>query len=80
GPFLWEGAWVGLLGAILPSALVYSFYKMIYTSVNASLASQDLSLISMDVFVPGMIGALFVIGIIIGSLGSVISMNRYLKI
>ncbi|HEM3195139.1 permease-like cell division protein FtsX [Streptococcus suis] len=80
GPFLWEGAWVGLLGAILPSVLVYSLYKMIYTSVNASLASQDLSLISMNVFVPGMIGALFVIGIIIGSLGSVISMNRYLKI
>ncbi|HEL1702992.1 TPA: ABC transporter permease [Streptococcus suis] len=80
GPFLWEGAWVGLLGAILPSALVYSLYKMVYTSVNASLASQDLSLISMNVFVPGMIGALFVIGIIIGSLGSVISMNRYLKI
>ncbi|HEM5274489.1 TPA: ABC transporter permease [Streptococcus suis] len=80
GPFLWEGAWVGFLGAILPSVLVYSLYKMIYTSVNASLASQDLSLISMDVFVPGMIGALFVIGIIIGSLGSVISMNRYLKI
>nr|WEJ77350.1 permease-like cell division protein FtsX [Streptococcus suis] len=80
GPFLWEGAWVGLLGAILPSALVYSLYKMIYTSVNASLASQDLSLISMNVFVPVMIGALFVIGIIIGSLGSVISMNRYLKI
>lgn len=79
GPFLWEGAWVGLLGAILPSVLVYSLYKMIYTSVNASLASQDLSLISMNVFVPGMIGALFVIGIIIGSLGSVISMNRYLK-
>ncbi|WP_449455172.1 permease-like cell division protein FtsX [Streptococcus suis] len=80
GPFLWEGAWVGFLGAILPSVLVYSLYKMIYTSVNASLASQDLSLISMNVFVPGMIGALFVIGIIIGSLGSVISMNRYLKI
>ncbi|HEM2832550.1 ABC transporter permease [Streptococcus suis] len=80
GPFLWEGAWVGFLGAILPSVLVYSLYKMIYTSVNASLASQDLSLISMNVFVPGIIGALFVIGIIIGSLGSVISMNRYLKI
>lgn len=80
GPFLWEGAWVGLLGAILPSVLVYSLYKMLYNSVNASLASQDLSLISMNVFVPGMVGALFVIGIIIGSLGSVISMNRYLKI
>ncbi|HEM5997155.1 TPA: ABC transporter permease [Streptococcus suis] len=80
GPFLWEGAWVGLLGAILPAALLYFLYQMIYNSVNASLASQDLSLISQDIFIPGMIGALFVIGILIGSLGSVISMNRYLKI
>ncbi|HFH9839833.1 TPA: permease-like cell division protein FtsX [Streptococcus suis] len=80
GPFLWEGAWVGLLGAVLPATLIYFLYQMVYSSVNASLASQDLSLISMDLFIPGMIGSLFVIGIIIGSLGSVISMNRYLKI
>ncbi|HEL9634344.1 TPA: ABC transporter permease [Streptococcus suis] len=80
GPFLWEGAWVGLLGAILPSALVYFLYQMFYNSVNASLASQDLSLISLDIFIPSMVGSLFVIGILIGSLGSVISMNRYLKI
>ncbi|HFI0694195.1 TPA: permease-like cell division protein FtsX [Streptococcus suis] len=80
GPFLWEGAWVGLLGAIIPSALVYFLYQMVYNSVNASLASQDLSLISMNIFIPSMVGSLFVIGIIIGSLGSVISMNRYLKI
>lgn len=80
GPFLWEGAWVGLLGAIIPSALVYFLYQMVYNSVNASLASQDLSLISMDIFIPSMVGSLFVIGILIGSVGSVISMNRYLKI
>ncbi|HEL2402145.1 TPA: ABC transporter permease [Streptococcus suis] len=80
GPFLWEGAWVGLLGAIIPSALVYFLYQMVYNSVNASLASQDLYLISLDIFIPSMVGALFVIGILIGSVGSVISMNRYLKI
>ncbi|HFU4451441.1 TPA: permease-like cell division protein FtsX [Streptococcus suis] len=80
GPFLWEGAWVGLLGAVLPATLIYFLYQMVYSSVNASLASQDLSLISMDIFIPSMVGALFVIGIIIGSLGSVISMNRYLKV
>jgi cell division transport system permease protein len=80
GPFLWEGAWVGLLGAIIPSVIVYFLYKLIYTSVNTSLASQDLSLINLNLFIPAMIGTLFVIGILIGSLGSLISMNRYLKI
>lgn len=80
GPFLWEGAWVGLLGATLPAALVYFLYQMVYKSVNASLASQDLSLLPVDIFVPIMVGALVVIGVLIGSIGSVISMNRYLKI
>ncbi len=80
GPFLLEGAWVGLLGAIAPAALVYFLYQMVYTSVNTSLASQNLSLISMNIFVPAMIGALFLVGIVIGALGSVISMRRFLKI
>lgn len=80
GPFLWEGAWVGLLGAAFPAALVYFLYQMVYKSVNASLASQDLSLLPVDIFVPIMVGVLVVIGVLIGSIGSVISMNRYLKI
>ncbi|MGT2800022.1 permease-like cell division protein FtsX [Streptococcus marmotae] len=80
GPFLFEGAWVGLLGAIVPSALVYFAYQMLYNSVNASLASQNLSLIDMQIFVPAMIAILFVLGIVIGALGSVISMRRFLKI
>lgn len=80
GPFLWEGAWVGMLGAIIPASLVYFLYQMVYASVNTGLASQNLSLIDITIFVPAMIGALFFIGILIGALGSVISMNRYLKV
>lgn len=80
GPFLLEGAWVGLLGAIIPSVLVYFIYQATFTSVNATLATQNLSLIPQNLFIPGMIGSLFVIGIVIGSLGSTISMSRYLKI
>lgn len=80
GPFLLEGAWVGLLGAIAPSALIYFLYEMVYKSVNASFASQNLSLIQDTIFVPAMIASLFLIGMLIGALGSVISMRRFLKI
>ncbi|HEL1583775.1 TPA: ABC transporter permease [Streptococcus suis] len=80
GPFLLEGAWVGLLGAIAPATLIYFIYQMIYASFNKGLATQNLSLIDIKVFVPLMIGGLFLIGIVIGSLGSVISMRRFLKI
>ena len=80
GPFLLEGAFIGLLGATLPSVLVFIVYKMVYQSVNKSLVGQNLSMISPEVFSPLMIALLFVIGIFIGSLGSGISMRRFLKV
>ena len=43
GPFLLEGAFIGLLGATLPSVLVFIVYKMVYQSVNKSLVGQNLS-------------------------------------
>lgn len=80
GPFLLEGASIGLLGAIAPSVLVFIVYQIVYQSVNKSLVGQNLSMISPDLFSPLMIALLFVIGVFIGSLGSGISMRRFLKI
>ena len=80
GPFLLEGAFIGLLGAAIPSVLVFFVYNIVYQSVNKSLVGQNLSMITPDVFVPLMTVLLFVIGIFIGSIGSGISMRRFLKI
>lgn len=80
GPFLLEGAFIGLLGAIAPSVLVFIVYQIVYQSVNKSLVGQNLSMISPDLFSPLMIALLFVIGVFIGSLGSGISMRRFLRI
>ena len=80
GPFLLEGAFIGLLGAAIPSVLVFFVYNMVYQSVNKSLVGQNLSMITPDVFIPLMTVLLFVIGIFIGSIGSGISMRRFLKI
>ena len=80
GPFLFEGAWIGLLGSVLPVALVYFGYNMAYQTMNKNLVAQNLSMIEPNLFVPAMIGAVSVLGIFIGSLGSSISMRRFLKI
>lgn len=80
GPFLFEGAWIGLLGSILPVVLVYFGYNMAYQTMNKNLVAQNLSMIEPHLFVPAMIGAVSVLGIFIGSLGSSISMRRFLKI
>ncbi|MEW4353382.1 permease-like cell division protein FtsX [Streptococcus pneumoniae] len=80
GPFLLEGAWIGFIAAIIPAGLVYFIYDVAYQSFNPALAKQNLSMIVPDTFVPIMIAFVFVVGIIIGSIGSGISMRRYLKI
>ena len=80
GPFFFEGAWVGLLGAIVPSIVIYFAYKAVYASVNPQFEVQGLTLYPADSFLPMIIGGMFLVGILIGSLGSVISMRRYLKI
>ena len=80
GPFLLEGAFIGLFGAAIPSVLVFFIYNMVYQSVNKSLVGQNLSMITPDLFIPLMTVLLFVIGIFIGSIGSGISMRRFLKI
>ena len=80
GPFLFEGAWIGLLGSILPVVLVYFGYNMAYQTMNKNLVAQNLSMIEPNLFVPAMIGAVSILGIFIGSLGSSISMRRFLKI
>lgn len=80
GPFFFEGAWVGLFGAIVPSIIIYFGYKAVYVSVNPQFEVQGLTLYPADTFLPMIIGGMFVVGILIGSLGSVISMRRYLKI
>ena len=80
GPFLFEGAWIGLLGSVLPVVVVYFGYNMAYQTMNKNLVAQNLSMIEPHLFVPAMIGAVSVLGIFIGSLGSSISMRRFLKI
>lgn len=79
GPFFFEGAWVGFLGAIIPSLIVYYLYEYAYRQFTPQLQLNGLSLYPVNYYLYILIAVLFIIGIIIGSLGSVLSMRRYLK-
>lgn len=79
GPFFFEGAWVGMIGAILPSLMIYFLYHYLYKTFNPGLVSQGLTLYPTNIFIPVVIASLFAIGILIGAMGSVLSMRRYLK-
>ncbi|MGX7329741.1 permease-like cell division protein FtsX [Enterococcus bulliens] len=79
-PFFLEGGWIGLLGAIVPVAIIVFGYQQFYYVANPVMMRSNYELVSPGSFIlPAVLGVV-VIGILIGSIGSVISMRRFLKI
>jgi Cell division protein len=79
-PFFLEGGWIGLFGAVIPIVLMVFGYQEFFKIANPVLLRSNYSLLSPDTLSIQISGLLLVIGVLIGSLGSVISMRRFLKI
>ena len=78
-PFLVEGVIIAIIGSLLPiGAIVYGYYKL-YEMTGGVLAGV-ITLIPVMPFVLYVAGALLVIGIIVGFLGSYISVCKYLRL
>lgn len=79
-PFILEGAWTGLFGAVIPIVVVNFGYMWLYKVISASLASTGYHLLSPGVFLVQIDSLLIFIGIVIGAIGSGVSMRRFLRI
>lgn len=79
-PFILEGAWTGLLGAILPIIVVDVGYIWAYGILSDSLRGTSYHLIAPHVFLFEIDLLMALIGLIIGALGAGISMRRFLKL
>ena len=76
-PFLVEGVIIGLFGAIIPVALlIYGYYRL-YVYTNGVVAGV-ITLVPVLPFVLYLGGALLLVGVIVGFIGSYISVCRYL--
>ncbi|MFD1440233.1 MULTISPECIES: permease-like cell division protein FtsX [Lacticaseibacillus] len=78
-PFLLEGAWTGLFGSLLPMLLVDFGYGLVAQNAHFTEAVNGFSLYPNMPFLLWLDLGMALIGIIIGALGSVVSMRRYLK-
>ncbi len=79
-PFFLEGGWIGLLGAVIPVLIIVFGYQKFYAVANPIMLRSNYSLVTPNEFmVPVALGVLL-IGVMIGSIGSVISMRRFLKV
>ncbi|MBM6772740.1 ABC transporter permease [Ligilactobacillus agilis] len=79
-PFVLEGAWTGLLGAVIPIILVDFGYNWAYAVLSKSFEGTAYRLLTPGQFLWEIDLLLAVIGIVIGALGSGLSMSKFLKI
>ena len=79
-PFFLEGGWIGLLGSIVPVLIMVFGYNQVYRWVNPSLLRSNYSLLAPDTFTWQICLLMVVVGVVIGSIGSGMSMRRFLKV
>jgi cell division transport system permease protein len=76
-PFFFEGAFIGLIGAIFPTIFVLVFYQIVYIVMGQDNILKMMPTLSLSLYVTL---CLFVLGVAIGVWGSFISVRRFLKI
>lgn len=80
-PYVLEGGFAGLLGAIISSLLVYFGYEAIYVKLmaNTSPSSFYALLHVQDIILPVVVVSV-VLGVFIGAVGSFFSVRKYIKV
>lgn len=78
-PFFLEGGWIGLIGSLIPVVLMVFGYQKVYEILNPILLRSNYSMVKPGDFSLQISLVLVAVGFVIGSLGSVMSMRRFLK-
>ncbi len=79
-PFLFEGMWLGVLGALVPIGIVTSSYYYAYEFLAARIPSDLIQPLDYSPFVYQVSLILLMVGVLIGGWGSLMSIRRFLKI
>lgn len=79
-PFMLEGVWLGIFGAILPMVLVTVAYSQLYTLWESRLHNQLFHLLDPMPFLLQLNGLLLFIAVFIGVWGSFMSVRKFLKV
>lgn len=79
-PFFFEGTWIGILGAIIPMILMSVVYPKVYVLLNSELFNAGYTLLAPNSLILKINLGMLALGIVIGSIGSMFSMGRFLKI
>lgn len=79
-PFLLEGMWLGILGALLPMVIITIAYFNLYDVIQPKLEGDLFQPLAKNPFIYQVNGLLLVMGIVIGAWGSFMSVRKFLKV
>jgi cell division transport system permease protein len=79
-PFLIEGMVLGLIGSILPILIVIYGYYALYRHFGGQLYSPLIKLITPEPFIYIVSLVILIIGIVVGMIGSLRAVRKYLKV
>lgn len=79
-PFMLEGMWIGLIGSILPIAVVSVVYYKLYDILAPRLQGNLLELLPVTPLLYQVNALLIGIGLVIGIWGSFMSVRKFLKV
>ncbi len=78
-PFMFEGLFLGVLGALIPVAVTFYGYNRLY-EFDLSMIMPIISLIEPTPFVYQVAGILVLIGVLVGMIGSWRAVQKHLKV
>jgi cell division transport system permease protein len=79
-PFFLEGLWLGILGALIPIAIVSAAYYYAYDFLNEKLKDHFIKLLEFNPFVYQLSAILIIMGAAIGIWGSLMSVRKFLRV
>ncbi|MBB4824499.1 cell division transport system permease protein [Sporosarcina luteola] len=79
-PFVLEGIWLGVLGSIIPMAVISFSYYELYEQWEPKLQNELFQLLHAMPFILQVNGLLLFMGVFIGMWGSFMSVRKFLKI
>ncbi len=82
GPFLVEGIIIGLVGATIPVIVIYFFYDHVIQKISTEffLLRDFLVFLPVEIIMAQLLPISLIAGVVLGYLGSRVTVGRYLKV
>ena len=79
-PFLLEGMWLGMFGALIPMGLTAFLYKQLYDFVTPRVSGDLIELVKPGAITLEVAGLLLLLAVVIGVVGSFMSVRKFLRV